>query len=121
MDKMDYIYLLQTREFIQLKEPVYKIGRTTQLNYERFKQYPKGSILYQQQYCFNCIETEGILIKIFKETFKHRKDIGNEYFEGNLIDMLRILSIVCMKSLENVYIEDNIKYKIKDNNDSMDD
>ena len=121
MEKMDYIYLLQTREFIQLKQPVYKIGRTTQVNFERFKQYPKGSLLYQQLYCFNCIETEGILIKLFKKHFTHRKDIGNEYFEGNLIEMLRLVSEICMKSLENVTIEDDIKYKVIDMDDSMND
>jgi|688.fasta_scaffold130728_2 hypothetical protein len=120
---MEYIYILQTREFIQLKQPVYKIGRTAQLNYDRFKQYPKGSILYQQSYCFNCLETENILIEEFKKLFKHRKDIGREYFEGDLLSMIRLLSEACTNSLKNVVLnDDKSKYRIVDNtDDSMED
>ena len=40
-----YIYLLQEREFIKTKEPIYKIGKTKQVNNKRFGQYPKGSVL----------------------------------------------------------------------------
>jgi hypothetical protein len=31
-----YIYLIQTRECINLKEPTYKIGKTTQEPYKKF-------------------------------------------------------------------------------------
>ena len=37
---MDYVYLLQEREFVVRNEHVYKIGRTTQLNFARLNQYP---------------------------------------------------------------------------------
>jgi hypothetical protein len=78
-----YIYLFHLREFIKSNENIYKIGKTKQNNNNRLKQYPKGSILLHQTICVNCDETEKELIKIFKNKFKHCKDIGNEYFQGN--------------------------------------
>ena len=42
-EKVGHIYLLQEREFIVLKQPVYKIGKTHQKNSRRFSNYPKNS------------------------------------------------------------------------------
>ncbi len=84
-----YIYLLKEREFIKTKEDIYKIGKTRQNNGERFKQYPKGSLLILQKICNDCDKTEKILLIKFKEQFKQRKDIGAEYFEGNRNDMCK--------------------------------
>jgi hypothetical protein len=79
----NYIYLLQEREFIKTKENIYKVGRTKKENHQRFNQYPKGSILLFQMICNNCENIESLIIKQFKEQFIQRKDIGNEYFEGD--------------------------------------
>jgi hypothetical protein len=46
-----YVYLLQTREFINSNLPVYKIGKTKQTNNLRFNSYPKGSKLFVQLCC----------------------------------------------------------------------
>lgn len=86
-----YIYLLQEREFIKTKEYVYKVGMTKKENHERFNQYPKGSVLLFQMICNNCKNMEKLVLKKFKETFKQRKDIGNEYFEGEYKDMIDII------------------------------
>jgi hypothetical protein len=88
MDSAQYIYLLQEREFIKTKENIYKIGKTTQLNHERFKCYPKGSKLLIQTICCNCHIFEKELIKLFKDKFIQRIDIGIEYFQGNYMDMI---------------------------------
>ena len=84
-----YIYILQTREFIG--KNVYKIGRTEQENLKRFHQYPKGSILLFLLDCKNCRNIEGQVKILFKEQFKHRKDLGNEYFEGDYYIMRHII------------------------------
>jgi hypothetical protein len=84
---MQYIYLLQEREFIRLNENVYKIGKTKQENVERLKSYPKGSSLVIMLECVNCDKAEHSLINIFKSKFRQRTDIGTEYFEGNKIKM----------------------------------
>jgi len=84
----EYIYLLQEREFIITNQNVYKLGKTRQDNLQRFKQYPKGSKLLLQHICNNCDMLEKKLISDFKNKYKHRKDLGNEYFEGDYNDMI---------------------------------
>jgi hypothetical protein len=86
-----YIYLLQEREFIKTKENIYKVGMTEKENHKRFNQYPKGSILLCQLICDNCKNIEKIVLKLFKQNFKQRKDIGNEYFEGDYKIMIDII------------------------------
>lgn len=94
-----YIYLLQEREFIKTKEHVYKVGMTKKENYERFNQYPKGSVLLFQMICNNCKNMEKLVLKKFKEIFKQRKDIGNEYFEGEYKDMIDIIYLTIKDEL----------------------
>jgi len=86
-----YIYLLQEREFIKTKENVYKVGRTEKENHSRFNQYPKGSVLLFQMSCNDCKSIERQIINLFKEKFIQRKDIGNEYFEGDFQLMIDII------------------------------
>ena len=100
-----YIYLLQEREFIRTNDNVYKVGMTTKENYERFRQYPKGSVLLFQMICNNCKNIEKLVLKIFRETFKQRKDIGNEYFEGEYKGMIDIIYLTIKdENAENVCI-----------------
>jgi hypothetical protein len=82
-----YIYLLQTRECIAIKQNIYKLGKTTQPILGRFNQYPKGSKLIHHTLCINCDLLERKLIKEFKTMFKQCKNYGTEYFEGSWIYM----------------------------------
>jgi hypothetical protein len=84
----EYIYLLQEREFIKSNENVYKIGKTKQENLKRIGNYPIGTILLFQIICNDCDTNEKELIKIFRNKYESRKDIGNEYFKGNYNDMI---------------------------------
>ena len=86
-----YIYLLQEREFRKTKEKIYKLGKTKQQHTKRFAQYPKDSILLNQIVCDDCDKIERILINLFNEKFKKRKDIGNEYFEGDYKYMIDLI------------------------------
>ena len=61
------------------------------MNYERFNQYPKGSILLFQMICTNSKSIEQILIKKFKALYVQRKDIGTEYFEGDYNQMMDVI------------------------------
>lgn len=65
------------------------MGKTKQENLQRFKQYPKGSKLILQQVCDDCDILETQLIRDFKNKYIHRKDIGNEYFEGDYNEMIK--------------------------------
>jgi len=106
-----YIYLLQEREFIKTKENIYKIGRTKKPNYDRFKQYPKGSLLLSQNICHDCTSLERIIMTVFKEKFKQRPDIGKEYFQGNCYDMIFIIHEHI--KMEHEIIRDNHKDNIE--------
>ena len=88
---VEYIYLLQEREFIKTKEKIYKLGKTKQENLKRIKNYPNGTKLIIQLESKNCDIDEKNLIIIFKESFKQRTDIGTEYFEGNPDVMRKII------------------------------
>jgi hypothetical protein len=99
-----YIYLLQEREFIKTNENIFKIGKTKQNNNDRFKQYPKGSVLLFQIICCDCDNIERRLIKIFKEKYKQCKQIGNEYFDGDKQDMIKTIYDNITKKI--VYIND---------------
>jgi len=86
--KIQYIYLIQLREFLKSGEPIFKIGRTKQENFKRFYQYPKGSKILFQMICDDSNKLEKEIIIILKNKYIFRKDIGNEYFEGNFINMI---------------------------------
>ena len=85
----NYIYLIREREFIRLSEDVYKIGCTCQKDFKRFDGYPKSSHLILMIDVCDSKMIEKLVIKKFKGLFKHRKDIGNEYFEGDKNKMIK--------------------------------
>lgn len=89
----NYIYLIQEREFIEdkKKKNIFKIGKTTQDRFKRLNGYPKGSEIIIWIQCNNCHKIENEIIKIFKTTFLHKKQYGNEYFEGNCMTMVKII------------------------------
>lgn len=88
----EFIYLLQTRESLKNNENIFKIGRTCQPELCRFNDYPKGSILHLHISCINSTDIERKLIKNFNEHFQNINDYGKEYFEGNMLDMMSIIS-----------------------------
>lgn len=94
-----YIYLLRVREFINTKEPIYKIGKTTQSNVKRIQSYPKGSQLHILIACKDCHVAEKELLKQFHINFKHREDIGSETFEGDCIHMIHLIYAHIMQDL----------------------
>jgi phenylpropionate dioxygenase-like ring-hydroxylating dioxygenase large terminal subunit len=97
-----YIYLIQEREFVKNNERVYKIGKTKQPNLNRFKQYPKDSILISQISCLDCDICEKQLLQIFKFKYLQKTDIGTEYFEGDHISMTLDIMSTISKQLEGV-------------------
>jgi hypothetical protein len=85
----NYIYLLYEREFIKTNEPIYKIGKSKQENLKRITNYPNGSKLLFQIICENCDVLEKYLIKLFDTKYEKQKDIGNEYYKGDYIEMIK--------------------------------
>ena len=97
-----YIYLLIEREFIKTNKNIYKIGKTKQENIKMdlclFK-FSNDTKLMFLSLCNECDVCEQNIIKIFKEQFLLRKDIGNEYFEGDYIKMIKIIYKICLNNL----------------------
>lgn len=86
-----YVYILQEREFINSGQPIYKMGRTQQEDFRRFKNYPKGSKMEFYSPCVDCKYAENKIKTVFKEKFKQRTDIGTESFEGDINQMRDIM------------------------------
>lgn len=83
-----YIYLLQTREFINLQQPVFKLGKTKNPKC-RLSSYPRGSAVHFISLVPDCDAAEKELLQIFTEKFIQRKDLGREYFLGNIQEMIK--------------------------------
>lgn len=105
----NYIYLLQLREFVKTKENVYKVGRTTQENHKRFAQYPKGSVLLFQMICNDCVRIEKDVLEKFRQNFKQRKDLGNEYFEGDYKNMIDVIYLIVKEEGKKCVNENKVK------------
>jgi hypothetical protein len=95
--KKHYIYLLREREFIRLNELTYKIGRTQQNPYDRFSSYPKGTEIILYVMVDDSLSLEKQLINTFKKIYEHKKGYGNEYFSGNVSEMIKTIYSVIFK------------------------
>ena len=98
MDNLNYIYLLQEREFVKCNENIYKVGKTKKDQFTRFNQYPNGSILLLQIKCNDCDCNEREIIKLFKSKYTYKKQIGHEYFEGDYEDMMKNIFNIVLKN-----------------------
>lgn len=85
-----YIYLIYIREYLLQGLPIYKIGMTADL-VERLRQYPKGSMYIYTCYCENISITENRIKKIFIDLFYQKRNLGVEYFEGNVHQMVSVI------------------------------
>lgn len=97
-----YVYLLRPKKSLENNELVYKIGKSKQQNTKRINSYPRGSELKLQTSCEDCDIAEKIIIKKFKEIFKWRKDYGNEYFEGNHVEMIDIINKIVKEQKKDI-------------------
>jgi hypothetical protein len=86
-----FFYLLREREFIKTNENIYKIGKSKQEFGKRFSQYPNQSQMYLHLYVNDVDKFEKTLIDLFRIEFNKRLDIGYEYFEGNVNNMIKLI------------------------------
>lgn len=88
---LQFIYLLQEREFLNSGRPIYKIGRTINPK-NRLTDYPKGSIVLYLKVVEDNVKVEKDIMNNFDEHFTKRTDIGKEYYEGELFSMIEIIN-----------------------------
>ena len=103
-----YIYLLQPLRSIIDNKNIYKIGKTKRNNYKRFNEYPNGSILLLQSSCNNCDLMEKHLLKLFDERFVKETDYGKEYFNGDLIEMKKLINNEIINENNDLDLSDNL-------------
>ena len=94
-----YVYAVMVRESLLLRENVIKFGYTKKGLKNRMSQYPKGSVLVSSTACdpavVQNVETEVLIAA--RERFKQRTDMGVEYFQGDVRNMIALLQEVAMK------------------------
>jgi len=90
MIMVGHLYIVKIREFVKTEEDVYKVGRTFDI-IKRFSSYPKGSKLLFIIPSDDPIKHENILLDKLRNEFKNRTDIGREYFQTDLSNLIKIM------------------------------
>lgn len=96
--EVGHIYLIREREFVNTNEPIYKIGKSINIK-SRMPSYPKNSVIiaifHTKRFDVHRIERE--LISICDKRFKQRKDIGREYYEADVNDLVNEITRMIKK------------------------
>ncbi len=100
--EFDSIYLIWTRESIQLDKPIYKVGKTKRIGLERFKEYPDGSELLFHISCHNCTDKETKIKELFKKKYFQASLYGTEYFGGDPNEMIKDILNITEINVKNV-------------------
>ncbi len=85
------VYVVQVREFVLQRLPVYKVGRSFDA-VERLKHYPKGSKLWCHLPVGRMKDCEDAILAQCRSAFQARTDLGAEYFEAPLQDIVQVLT-----------------------------
>ena len=93
----DKIYLLQTDINLNNGEPIYKVGRSSQVGIRRLFSYPETYRVCLVRVCIDSKSTEKAVLNKFQS--KYKKVIGKEYFSGNELEMIHDIN----KEIDNSY------------------
>lgn len=93
----NYVYIVKTREFILLGQPVLKVGRTRNL-IQRLRAYPIGSVLVACWLVHDDILTEKAMIRAVSnahEICKCLRNFGSEWFQAYSLECERAMISLC--------------------------
>lgn len=110
----EYIYLVRLREFANKHEPTYKIGRTTRNVHTRINEYSLDTEVFVMLLVNDCVQIEHDIIKLFDNVFVKRKDLGLEYYSGD-VNLMRDIIIALIQIDEKKRIALNQKPIIEKN------
>ena len=86
----NYFYIIHEREFVRSGEQTFKIGKTGQNPpWKRLSAYPKDSELILLIKVPNKDIFENKIISIFKKKYRQMLEYGNEYFRGDIDEMVK--------------------------------
>lgn len=99
-NKLDqkHIYLLRTREFANTNKNIFKIGRTCQRLTDRFRGYPRSTEIWLTRKVTDDIMFENKIIESFDVKFIKRSEIGREYYEGDVYEMMNEINEIYSKN-----------------------
>jgi len=104
---IEYLYIVWPRKHLIANEPVYKIGRTTDIE-RRKKEYPSGSALLFVDTIKDSNTAEVELKKHLCNTdLKQRTDLGSEYFEGDISIIKQAIVSVTTKNTSSPWHQAN--------------
>lgn len=118
----EYIYIVQEREFVNNKKPIYKIGGTTQVNGLKISNRIERVKLLMQIVCTDSRLIEKKIIKVFRDKYIWKKKLGRKYFKGDPNTMMSDIYNIVQK-MENKqqrqknYIDDSSDYSDLDSHD----
>lgn len=107
-ESFEYVYLIHPAEYVTKNEPVYKFGKTGNIE-GRFFGYSQNSVIYYICRVKNCSSVEKAIDKDFNKhfTLAERK----EYFKGRKSEMIKCIESIINKMNQRV-IEDGLVDKI---------
>ncbi len=114
VQKVNYVYLLQKSGYVTSNTPIYKVGHTKQELLDRFQQYERGAKLILQIECVDSVECERQILAEFKTTFAQATKDGNESFQGDYKQMMRIIYRIAMEQLDPDSKATNFDAKLSD-------
>ena len=85
-----YIYIVQEREFVNLNQPIFRVGNT-QTGMARIRKYPNDSKVFFMCNVENAYNLALIVIQSFKKQFTQQNNIGYRYFEGDINEMMLLI------------------------------
>ena len=91
-----YVYLVHPCRFLVRNEDVYKVGRSRCV-LQRVKSYGRGSVLISSSIVSNAKLCEKALKRAMCKHYIWRRDIGVEYFQGNMADIATTFMEVVMQ------------------------
>lgn len=103
--RVNIIYLLIKGKHSKAGRNVYKIGKTEQLNLERFlkdPEYKKGVTLLGFEVCVNCHTAEREALFLFNQKYTKLPGKAREYFIGNWIDMKKDMRTIAEAQLAGI-------------------
>ena len=94
-DASGYVYVVKLREHIGMGAPVYKIGQTKDVT-QRMSDYPSGSALLLTCQTRDRVSCERRMIRSLLVSQSRRMDLGNEYFEGDIGEILMTVTKIAI-------------------------
>ena len=113
MSDENYVYLLQEREFVRMKENIYKIGMSKQINNRLKSKDYKDCANLSVWPCIDCETLEKTIIRVFTRKFILRKNFGAEYFEGDYNEMRRTINKIVDDELNAISGNNTSTYELK--------